>query len=182
MREEFKSCDKWVQLTLFDLPEEEPENRTPDVKTLPYFEDPKNDNERLFNLQYDHYNGDKTALSKMYEILSEIAPKVVNIESKKRKLILTRPRMEEVGESAVMIFIEGVLEKNLVIKTSFIAYLRLQVLRALFYQTKAQKFEKWMVEHNISIIGQDEFYCNWVKECFERELEEERKEREENRK
>lgn len=182
MREESEKCaGKWVQLTLFDLPEEEPEYKAPEVGNLPYFENPRNDNEILFNLQHDYYEGDKTALSKMYGLLSDIAPKVVNIESKKRKLILTKLRMEEVGEEAVMIFVEGVLQKNLVIKKSFIAYLRLQVLRALFYQTKAQKFEKWMIEHNISIFGHDEFYNEWTKECFERELEEEKKEREENK-
>lgn len=169
---------EWQQLLLFDLPEEEKEK--PEPEELPYFAEPKNDNERLFNLQKEYYEGDKNALSKMFLILARIAPKIVNIESKKRQLILTKAYMKDVGEEAVMIFIESVLQKQLVVKTSFIAYLRLQVLRALFYQTKSQKFEKWMSENNISLFGMDEFGLQWAKERFEHELVEERRNREEN--
>lgn len=169
---------EWQQLLLFDLPEEEKEK--PEPEELPYFAEPKNDNERLFNLQKEYYEGDKNALSKMFLILARIAPKIVNIESKKRRLILTKAYMKDVGEEAVMIFIESVLQKQLVVKTSFIAYLRLQVLRALFYQTKSQKFEKWMSENNISLFGMDEFGLQWAKERFEHELVEERRNREEN--
>lgn len=169
---------EWQQLLLFDLPEEEKEK--PEPEELPYFAEPKNDNERLFNLQKEYYEGDKNALSKMFLILARIAPKIVNIESKKRRLILTKAYMRDIGEEAVMIFIESVLQKQLVVKTSFIAYLRLQVLRALFYQTKSQKFEKWMSENNISLFGMDEFGLQWAKERFEHELVEERRNREEN--
>lgn len=169
---------EWQQLLLFDLPEEEKEK--PEPEELPYFAEPKNDNERLFNLQKEYYEGDKNALSKMFVILERIAPKIVNIESKKRRLILTKAYMKDVGEEAVMIYIESVLQKQLVVKTSFIAYLRLQVLRALFYQTKSQKFEKWMSENNISLCGMDEFGLQWAKERFENELVEERRNREEN--
>lgn len=169
---------EWQQLLLFDLPEEEKEK--PEPEELPYFAEPKNDNERLFNLQKEYYEGDKNALSKMFLILARIAPKIVNIESKKRRLILTKAYMKDIGEEAVMIFIESVLQKQLVVKTSFIAYLRLQVLRALFYQTKSQKFEKWMSENNISLFGMDEFGLQWAKERFEHELVEERRNREEN--
>ena len=170
---------EWQQLLLFDLPEEE--KQKPEQTEMPFFAEPKNDNERLFNLQKEYYEGDKNALSKMFVILERIAPKIVNIESKKRQLILPKIRMQEVGDEAVMIFIESVLQKQLIVKTSFIAYLRLQVLRALFYQTKSQKFEKWMSENQINIIGMDEFGLQWAKECFERELTEELKEREENK-
>lgn len=169
---------EWQQLLLFDLPEEE--KNKPEPEELPYFAEPKNDNERLFNLQKEYYEGDKNALSKMFLILARIAPKIVNIESKKRRLILTKAYMRDIGEEAVMIFIESVLQKQLVVKTSFIAYLRLQVLRALFYQTKSQKFEKWMSENNISLFGMDEFGLQWAKERFEHELVEERRNREEN--
>ena len=175
--EDFSKYEKnWQQPTLFDLPEIEPK-----LQGMPYYPVPKNDNERLFNLQHDYYNGDKEALSKMFLILKTIAPKLVNIESKSRHLLLPKQRMEELGEEAVMIFIECVLKKHLVIKKSFIAYLRLQVLRALFYQTKSAKFEKWLIDNKICITSIDSFDAQWEKELFERELEEERKEREENK-
>ena len=175
--EDFSKYNKnWYQPTLFELPEDKPE-----VDDMPYYPEPKNDNQRLFNLQRDYYNGDKEALSKMFVILNEIAPKLVNIESKSRQLILPKEHMEELGQEAVMIFIECVLKKKLMIKKSFIAYLRLQVLRALFYQTKSQKFEKWLIDNKVSIFSIDEYEGQWEKELFEKELEEEQKEKEENK-
>ena len=166
--------DKYVQLLLFDLPGEK---EAINLDSLQQFENPKNDNERLFNLQYAYYHGDSHAIENMFFIMGRIAPRIVNIESKKRQLILSKSRMRDLGDEAVMIFIENVLDKNLIIKKSFIAYLRLQVLRALFYQTKSQKFEKWMAENNIDLFSMDEFGLEWAKESFERELEAERKER-----
>ena len=175
--EDFSEFDKnWKQPSLFELPE-----ITPECMELPYFPEPKNDNQRLFNLQHDYYGGDKEALSKMFVILQEIAPKIVNIESKSRHLLLPKQRMSELGEEAVMIFIELVLKKNLVIKKSFIAYLRLQVLRALFYQTKSAKFEKWLIENKVCLFSIDDYDRQYEKELFERELEDEKKTKEENK-
>ena len=172
-----KYIDKdWKQQTLFELPE-----ITPECMELPYYPVPKNDNQRLFNLQHEYYGGDKEALTQMFEIMQRIAPKLVNIESKNRHLLLPKQRMEELGEEAVMIFIECVLKKHLVIKKSFIAYLRLQVLRALFYQTKSAKFEKWAKENKIDVIHMDNYDAQWVKELFEKKIEEEQKEREEKK-
>ena len=163
---------KWYQQELFDFPEEKPK-----VQDMPYFSEPVNDNQRLFNLQHDYYEGDKDALGKMFLILSKIAPKIVNIESKSRHLLLPKQVMNELGEEAVMIFVECVLKKQLVIKKSFIAYLRLQVLRAMFYQTKSRKFEKWLIDNKVCVFSINEFDRQYEKELFERELEEELKEK-----
>ena len=82
--EDFSKYNKqWQQQTLFDLQE-----ITPRLNDLPYYPVPRNDNERLFNLQKAYYEGDKEALGKMFVILEEIAPKIVNIESKSRQLNL----------------------------------------------------------------------------------------------
>ena len=163
------------QVLPFDFWEEE---KKQEKQELPYYEIPCNDNQRLFNLQKDYYEGNKDALGKMFEIMLDIAPKIVNIESKSRQLQLSKQRMNEIGEEAVMIFIECVLKKNLVIKKSFIAYLRLQVLRALFYQTKSLKFEKWLIENKVYVFNIDEYDRQYEKELFERELEEELKDKE----
>ena len=170
--------DKYVQLLLFDLPDDKEKI---DPAELPYFENPKNDNERLFNLQRKYYEGDKNALAKMYAILEKIAPRLVNIESKSRQLILPKSYMRDKGIEAVMIFVEGVLKKELVIKKSFIAYLRLQVLRVMFYHTKSHGFEKWLTENNVNLFSLDQFEAEWMREQFERDFEAERQERRENK-
>ena len=166
---------KYVQQELFDFPEEKPEPPS----NLPYFPEPKCDNELLFNLQKAYYEeGDKAALSKTFEILMRIAPKLVNIESKNRQLNIAKDRMAELAEDAVMIFIEAIMKKQLVIRKSFVANLRLQVLRSLFYFTKSMKFEKWLKEKEISFLSLSDYDKMYYKEMFERELEEEKKEKE----
>ena len=37
--------------------------------TLPHFDEPKSENERLLNLQYEYKNGRAEALGEMYEAL-----------------------------------------------------------------------------------------------------------------
>ena len=175
--EDFSKYEQnWQQQLLFDLSE-----ITPGMNNLPYFPIPKNDNERLFNLQYDYYGGDKEALGKMFVIMEKIAPKLVNIESKSRQLDLPKQKMTEIADEAVMIFIESIMKKDLVIKKSFIAYLRLQVLRALFYFPKSAQFVKWLKEKNISFVGLSDYDKMYYKELFEYELKKQREEREENK-
>lgn len=177
MWEDFSKYNQnWQQQSLFDYAE-----ITPGLSDLPYYPQPRNDNERLFNLQKAYYEGDKEALGKMFIILEQIAPKIVNIESKSRQLNLPKVRMTELAEEAVMIFIEAVMKKGLVIKKSFIAYLRLQVLRALFYFPKSMQFEKWLREKKINFVGLSDYDKLYYKELFERELKEQREEREENK-
>lgn len=177
MWEDFSKYEKnWQQQLLFDYVE-----ITPNCMELPYYPVPKNDNERLFNLQHEYYGGDKEALGKMFMILERIAPKIVNIESKSRQLNLPKARMQELADEAVMIFIEAVMKNGLVIKKSFVAYLRLQVLRALFYFPKSMQFEKWLREKKITFVGLSDYDKMYYKELFERELAEQKKEREENK-
>ena len=172
--EDFSKYNKnYQQQLLFDFAE-----ITPGMNDLPYYPQPKNDNERLFNLQKAYYEGDKEALGKMFMIMEHIAPKIVNIESKSRQLNLPKVRMQELADEAVMIFIEAVMKNGLVIKKSFVAYLRLQVLRALFYFPKSMQFEKWLREKKITFVGLSEYDKMYYKELFEQELEEQRKERE----
>ena len=114
-------------------------------------------------------------------IMERIAPKIVNIESKSRQLNLPKARMQELADEAVMIFIEAVMKNELVIKKSFVAYLRLQVLRALFYFPKSMRFEKWLKEKKICFVGLSEYDKMYYKELFEKEIEEEKKEKEANK-
>lgn len=154
---------KYYQPSLFELAEKIPQ------QNLPYFSDPKTDNERLFNLQHDYYAGDEKVLVEMFKLLQEIAPKIVNIETKKRRLSLSKQQMDDMGKEAVFIFVEQFLKNKLVVKTSFIAYLRLQVLRVVFYQTKNQKFEKWLKQKKINYFTLSDFDKEFYKAQFEKE-------------
>ena len=70
-----------------------------------------------------------------------------------------------------MVMVEQYEKNNLLVQTSFIAYLRLQVLKAMYAQTKGEKFEVWCKKHRRNIFSlSDKAKCIY-KAQFEQELQ-----------
>ena len=140
------------------------------VDSLPYYARPQTDNERLFNLQKRYYTGEKEVINEMFIILNKIAVKLVTKESRSRKLFLSSIRVEEFGLDASCEMIEQIKKNNLMIQSSFIAYLRLQVLKVLFSQTLAQKFEKFCLVNHFDLFRLSEEEKLTIKKKFEEEM------------
>lgn len=47
------------------------------IDKLPYFPEPKNDHQKLFNLQYEFKHGNKKALNEMYELCFVVCMKII---------------------------------------------------------------------------------------------------------
>ena len=161
----------WRQQVLpFDFWEKEKEMKEAQFKnmvdSLPYFPEPQNDNEKLFNLQKEYYKGDQNALKEMFLIAMKISAKIMYTEMKNHRLYFDKEIRNEKVMDSVILFIEQIKKNNLVIKTSFVAYLRLQVIKILFMQTKAQKFEKWCIQKGINIFEKDETEKVMIKNCY----------------
>lgn len=138
------------------------------VESLPFFDKAKTDNEYLFNLQKKYYKGDTKALSLIFEKARILAMKLTNKESKKRKLYLDENTVFEKGTDAAVLLVEQILKNNLIIETSFIAYIRLQVLKVLFAQTAAQKLESYCKKMHYNIFNMSEKEKLTIKNEFER--------------
>ena len=120
---------------------------------LPYWQQPKNDNEILQNMQFEFYGGNEKKLTEIWLKLVDIAEKLVRVEAKKKKLKFATDYYTEVAQDAATYVIEQIKVNNLQIKTSFIAYLYLNVKKALYgKQTKASRFEAWCIRENINIF------------------------------
>lgn len=117
-----------------------PEFSLSPTKPLPYYPDPKNDNQRFLNYQYDYkIKGDKSALAKMYQLGAKVAARfIANIaESQKKIAQLRRSEREEKAHNAITYMIARYLRvKDFAITESFTAYLYLRVKHELFYQRK----------------------------------------------
>lgn len=117
-----------------------PEFSLSPTKPLPYYPEPKNDNQRLLNYQYDYkIKGDKSALAKMYQLGAKVAARfIANIaESQKKIAQLRRSEREEKAHNAITYMITRYLRvKDFAITESFTAYLYLRVKHELFYQRK----------------------------------------------
>lgn len=152
----------------FDFFEQEKQEEKKEIDSLPFFEKPENDNQRLMNLQYEYYHGRTEKLEEMFLLLLEIAGKIISKETKEKKLIFSAEHKEEFAVDSASLVIEQILKNNLKIKASWIAYLYLQVKKTMYSRTKAEKLEDYCIKNNINFftLSEDE------KRSMKRNLEE----------
>lgn len=123
---------------------------------LPYFPTPKNDNEKLLNLQCEYRKSkNKRALAKIQQIGFDVAMKFIQTEAKKNKKV-RHLDFEDKAEKAMnainYIIIAYANYPDFVIKKSFTAYLYLRVKQELYYHTKAEEIVKFCDGEKISKI------------------------------
>lgn len=135
--------------------EEIVEKKTGNLDDLPYFENPKNDNERLLNLQYEYRKGEEKALTQIYTISINVCKKFIAAKAKGNRHIrqLSSEQKEEKAIDATnYVIMRFIKKKNWYIKTSFTAYLYLRVLHELYHQRKVDKI--------VSFIDLEEYFMS----------------------
>ena len=173
MFEELEKWDKLKQQVLpFDFWKEEEAAKQAEIDNLPYFPNPQTDNQVLFNLQKDYYKGNKGALTIMFEKLLYIAPRLINVEMHKAngKRNFTQEVINEMAIDATCLFVEQIKKNDLIITKSFVAYLRLQVLKVMNTITKAELFEKYCKKNHVNIFEMTEEEKKNIKTNFELEI------------
>ena len=106
---------------------------------LPHYNEPKCDNERLLNYQWDFKKGDKVALNKMYNLGFSIAQRYISIQAKKNPHIakLSLYSRKEKAHNAITYIISRYLQiPDFAIYKSFTSYLYLRIQHELFYRRK----------------------------------------------
>lgn len=122
---------------------------------VPYFENPKNDNERLLNCQYEYYNGDPAALTRMYQISLDVCSAYIGEIAKANQHVLSLPfskKKEKAHDAATYLPARYLKKKDFVIKTSFTGYLFLRV------QYEVYKDKKRKVDQIVDFVDFDEFF------------------------
>lgn len=134
-------------LVQLELPFDELKAEKVDADTLPFFPEPKNDNERLMNFQHEYYRGNESALNDIYKTGYEVAYKMINqtvCENKHVKGLSLEQRAEK-AHQAITYIIEQYLKKDcFVIKTSMTAYIYLRVKHELFYKRKCDNLVQFV--------------------------------------
>lgn len=135
-------------------------------------ENPVTDNDRLFNLQFDYYNGnkDQDLLWKMFPILNKVAYRYVRKEKELKKFIMSDADMREKAEDAALKVIDKYRKSNYICEKSVTSLLYLQVLEVLYHMTMAQKFEKYCEENNLNLFAMDDGQKEMHRIKFEKSL------------
>lgn len=106
--------------------------------TLPHFDEPKSENERLLNLQYEYKHGRAEALGEMYEALFLIAKKTINKRPRGRDFCAAI--REQKAQDAATYIIEQYLKRPaFVIESSVTGYLYTRVNKELNYARNCDK-------------------------------------------
>ena len=148
----------------FDFYEQEEKK---EIDDLLFFETPETDNQRLMNWQYEYYHGRTEKLDEIFQLLLKIARKIISKEAKEKKLIFCSEHKEELAVDSASLVIEQMLKNRLKIRTSFIAYLYLQVKKTMYSKTKAEKLEDYCRHNNINFFALSEVEKRYVKKIFE---------------
>ena len=106
--------------------------------TLPYFSEPRNDNERLLNYQYEYRNGKPDALGQMYELLFTIAYKSIN-KSKRGRDFCASDRKTKAQDAATYVIEQYITRPSFAITESVTGYLYTRVNRELNYARECDK-------------------------------------------
>lgn len=151
----------------FDFFEQEKNEEQEEIDSLPLFGNAENDNQRLMNMQYEYYHGRTEKLDEMFLLMLEIARKIISKEAKEKRLIFSAEHKEELAVDSTSLVIEQVLKNRLKIRTSFIAYLYLQVKKTMYSRTKAEKLEDYCIKNNINFFSLSEDEKRSVKKILE---------------
>lgn len=108
-------------------------------KELVFFAEPKNDNEKLLNLQYEYRHGKEEALSTMHKKLEIIAKKIIKTESRKKHFELEDYEIEEKAQNAADYIIVQYLKRADFAMLHPTSYLYLRVKHELYYQNELEK-------------------------------------------
>lgn len=171
-----KKAEDGVLYLDFGLPEPVKEtgkkNGQEEADALPFFPRPENDNQRLMNLQHIYYHGREEALGEMFILLAGVAGKLIGKETKARGLFFPAERKRELALDSAELVVRQILKNRLKIRTSFTAYLYLQVRKTMYSRTKAEKLESYCARNRIDIFSLSDSERRRVR----RQMEEEEKE------
>ena len=142
MRELESIADEQLLLP-FDF--EEPEI---DIASIPHYDAPQDDNERLLEYQYQYkINGKRQALADMYRLGVEVCKKMISQKAKTNKHIkklVADERIEKAIDATNYVIMRLMNRPRWFIKTSFTAYLYLRLLHELFYRRKVDEIVRFV--------------------------------------
>ena len=139
----------------------------------PHFDNPKNDNERLLNIQHEYCtNGrDNRHLQALYMQLRPIAYRLVCKECKRNSHIRYMSGFDkwDAADDSVSLMIEQYKKNGLVITKSITAYLYLQVRKTLYGGNNSTKFEQFCRDSYIDPVTAPAEVLEEMKAKYEKE-------------
>lgn len=141
------------QMLPFDFVEEEQKQVEKDQETarqeteanrkkLPQFPQPKNDKERLLQLQYEYRNGRPEAINEFYKISVEVCFKFINAIGKENRHVRNlswSEKQQKAHDAASYLIAQYLRRPEFAITKNVPGYLYLRVQKELFYQRHVDK-------------------------------------------
>lgn len=118
---------------------------------LKTYKNPKNDNELLFNLQKEYYNGSNNAYKKMWEITYKVARRLIFSYFKKRKIKKSMSDIYDISMDAIEYLLRRFKKnKGYVVTKNWITTINFACIHAIKYTTKAESIVDY-IDHDTLI-------------------------------
>lgn len=117
-------------------------------RNLPYFQEPKDDNQRLLNYQHDWLaNGDEKAKTRLWVLAEKVALRMIKAQEKRRGFRLDPEQRKDKAMDA-LVYVFRRYKYGWYVTGAFLQAIKCGVVHALYYRTKADDLEL-MVEDEI---------------------------------
>lgn len=127
---------------------------------FPHYESPRNDNERLLELQFQYRNENKpAALVQLLELAETIALKMINKETRRNRHIkglAIWQRKEKAHDAAIYFFEQYSKKPAFCIKKNFPGYIFLRVQHELYYRRECDKIVDFVDLEEFFKLGTDD--------------------------
>lgn len=119
------------------------------IARLPYYPEPKNDHEKLFNLQYEYKHGRQSALGELYKLTVEVCYKIVWHKCRNSKVPeirrLSFADREIKAQDAATYFIEQYIKRpDFMRHESILSYLFSRVTKELYYRREVDNIVEFV--------------------------------------
>ena len=110
-------------------------------RNLPYFDTPRDDNQRLLNYQHDWLtNGDEKAWEKLWELARKVARRMIRAQQKKKGFRLDRLDEDDRVDTAV-IYVLRRYRDGWWVRKAYLKAIKEGVVHALWYRTMRDEYE-----------------------------------------
>lgn len=110
-------------------------------RNLPYFDTPRDDNQRLLNYQHDWLtNGDEKAWEKLWVLARKVARRMIRAQARRKGFSLDRLDEDDRVDTAVCYVLRR-YQDGWYVKKAYLKAIKEGVVHALWYRTKADEIQ-----------------------------------------
>lgn len=127
-------------------------------RNLPYFDTPRDDNQRLLNYQHDWLTfGDSRAWQNLWELARKVARRMIRAQARRKGFTLDRLDEDDRVDTAVYYVLRR-YQDGWYVRKAYLRALKDGVVHALWYRTKADEIQDSVGDEQLAQVRTEDRY------------------------